>query len=169
MIVCSNPQNNNAHFFPILAIASLVGAPRVLQALGKDKLYPYMEFFSKVKKFHFWKNYVFFFQNYKLKFFFHLKFLIIYLAKIIDFWTRFYIVVLGIAFFPAHLLSIFYLYCYIPFLFGLLFPCSTWNIFIFNFCSISVIFQFLFLFYRGHILNFLHFFFKIAKRIFLFF
>jgi len=29
------------------AIASLVGAPRVLQALGKDKLYPYMEFFSK--------------------------------------------------------------------------------------------------------------------------
>jgi solute carrier family 12 sodium/potassium/chloride transporter 2 len=29
------------------AIASLVGAPRVLQALGKDKLYPYIEFFSK--------------------------------------------------------------------------------------------------------------------------
>ena len=29
------------------AIASLVGAPRVLQAVGKDKLYPYMEFFAK--------------------------------------------------------------------------------------------------------------------------
>ena len=28
------------------AIASLVGAPRVLQALGKDKLYPKIEFFS---------------------------------------------------------------------------------------------------------------------------
>jgi solute carrier family 12 sodium/potassium/chloride transporter 2 len=29
------------------AIASLVGAPRVLQALAKDKLYPYIEFFQK--------------------------------------------------------------------------------------------------------------------------
>ena len=28
------------------AIASLVGAPRVLQALAKDKLYPYIESFS---------------------------------------------------------------------------------------------------------------------------
>ena len=29
------------------AIASLVGAPRVLQALGKDKLYPFIHHFSK--------------------------------------------------------------------------------------------------------------------------
>jgi len=29
------------------AIASLVGAPRVLQAVGKDKIYPKMEFFAK--------------------------------------------------------------------------------------------------------------------------
>ena len=29
------------------AIASLVGAPRVLQALGKDKLYPFIHVFSK--------------------------------------------------------------------------------------------------------------------------
>lgn len=29
------------------AIASLVGAPRVLQALAKDKLYPFIGFFSK--------------------------------------------------------------------------------------------------------------------------
>lgn len=28
------------------AIASLVGAPRVLQALAKDKLYPFIGFFS---------------------------------------------------------------------------------------------------------------------------
>ncbi len=28
------------------AIASLVGAPRVLQALAKDKLYPFIHFFS---------------------------------------------------------------------------------------------------------------------------
>ena len=29
------------------AIASLVGAPRVLQALAKDNLYPFMGFFGK--------------------------------------------------------------------------------------------------------------------------
>ncbi|KAJ8303977.1 hypothetical protein KUTeg_017560 [Tegillarca granosa] len=29
------------------ALASLVGAPKVFQALGKDKLFPYLEFFSK--------------------------------------------------------------------------------------------------------------------------
>ena len=30
------------------AIASLVGAPRVLQALARDKLYPRIEFFAQV-------------------------------------------------------------------------------------------------------------------------
>ena len=48
-----------------------------------------------------------------------------YLLKVIfdtHFWPRFYIVVLGIAFFSVCKLFIFYLDFYIPFLFGLLLP-----------------------------------------------
>ena len=54
----------------------------------------------------------------------------------------------GIAFFlVTHLLSIFYLDFYIPSLFGLLFPFSIWIFFQFNFCLISVRFQFSILFF----------------------
>ena len=38
------------NYFSILYIASLVGAPRVLQALAKDKLYPLIHVFEKGKK-----------------------------------------------------------------------------------------------------------------------
>ena len=37
-------------YFSFLFIASLVGAPRVLQALAKDKLYPLIHVFEKGKK-----------------------------------------------------------------------------------------------------------------------
>ena len=45
------------------------------------------------------------------------------------FWPRFYIVVLGMTFFflRSHLISIFYLDFYIPFLFGHFFPFSIWT------------------------------------------
>ena len=49
MIICRLDSLNN-HVRVILcssAIASLVGAPRVLQAVAKDKLFPYIEGFSK--------------------------------------------------------------------------------------------------------------------------
>ena len=79
------------------------------------------------------------------------------------FWPWFYIVVLGIGFFPFiyfsysiwTFISLLYLDFYVPFLFGFFFQ------FNFNFSTISVQFQFnfrhfssisiLFLFYRGHI------------------
>ena len=74
----------------------------------------------------------------------------------LDFWPRFYIVVLGITFFPTLLLSIFYLHFYIPFIFfGLSFPFAIWIFF----SSISVQFQFFFFSYRRHILDFFQFFF----------
>ena len=44
----------------------------------------------------------------------------------------FTIMILGMAFFSAHLLSLFYLDFYFPFLFGILFPFSIWT-FIFPF------------------------------------
>ena len=76
-------------------------------------------------------------------------------------------------FFSTHLISVFYLDFYIPFLFGLLFPLilfgllhplSIWKFFFifFFFNSFSFFFNYLFLFKLGHILDFFQFFFSVS-------
>ena len=84
--------------------------------------------------------------------------------------------------FPAHLLSILYLDVYIPSLFGLLFPLSTWFFFQFDLISItaqfqlflssfSTLFQFFFILWWSHfgflpiffMIHWNHFYYKLTK------
>ena len=66
-------------------------------------------------------------------------------SRLLYFWPRFYIVVLGMTFFyVTSTFSIFFLDFYFLFLFGLLFPFSLWTFILFRFVlnSFSICFKF---------------------------